>query len=385
VRVPLFDPTPRLHRQRSALGDAFARLLDRGTFVLGPAVAAFEGELAAFLGGGEVVGVASGSDALELSLRALDVGPGQAVLTTPFTFVATAEAIHHAGATPVFVDVRDDDLLLDLDAVEERLGALPCSSRGRPLLPSGQEVTALLPVHLFGAVLPPGRLARLCERFRLHLVEDAAQALGGHHGARRAGTFGQAGCFSFFPSKTLGALGDGGAVWTDDPVLAGRIRGLRQHGQPSKQHPSAEPGRNSRLDALQAAMLSVLLPHLDGEIEERRALLRRYRERLSGCPGLSLLGPDPLDGHAAQQVVVRCADRDGLAAHLQACGVGTAVYYRTPLHHLAPYRGCPALGPLACAERAAREALALPLYPGLPEAAVDEVSDRIMTYHAAQF
>ncbi len=384
MRIPLFDPTPRLRRRRGALRDAFARLLDGGTFVLGPAVASFEEELAAFLGGGQVVGVASGSDALELSLRALDVGPGQAVLTTPFTFVATAEAIHHVGATPVFVDVRDDDLLLDLDAVEEGLDALPCSPRGRPLLPSGQEVSVLLPVHLFGAVLPPDRLARLCERFRLRLVEDAAQALGGHHDARRAGTFGQAGCFSFFPSKTLGALGDGGAIWTDDLALAGRLRGLRQHGQPSKQQPSAEPGRNSRLDALQAAMLAVLLPHLDEEIGERRALIERYRRRLSGCPGLTLVGPEHLDGHAAQQAVVRCADRDGLAAHLQACGVGTAVYYRTPLHRLAPYRGCPALGPLVRAERAAREALALPLYPGLPEDAVDEVASRIAEYPSAR-
>ncbi|MCS6902091.1 MAG: aminotransferase class I/II-fold pyridoxal phosphate-dependent enzyme, partial [Myxococcales bacterium] len=151
MRIPLFDPTPRIERRREALSAAFARLLDQGNFILGPPVAVFEEELATFLGGGDVVGVASGSDALELALRALHVGPGQAVLTTPFTFVATAEAIHHAGALPVFLDIRREDLLLDLDAVEEHLDALPRSSQGRPLLPSGHEVVALLPVHLFGA------------------------------------------------------------------------------------------------------------------------------------------------------------------------------------------------------------------------------------------
>ncbi len=373
MRIPLFDPSPRLTRVRGDLVAAFAELLDQGAFVLGPAVAAFEGALAAYLGGGEVVGVASGSDALELALRALDVGPGQAVLTTPFTFVATAEAIRHAGATPVFVDVRADDLLLDLEAVEGGLAALPRSPGGRPRLPSGEEITALLPVHLFGAVLPREPLARLCERFRLWLVEDAAQALGGHHGGRRAGTFGQAGCFSFFPSKTLGGLGDGGAIWVGDGALARRLRGLRQHGQPSKLEPSVEAGRNSRLDALQAAMLSALLPRLDTEIDERRALLARYRGLLAGATGVRPLGPAALDGHGAQQMIVRCADRDALAALLQGRGVGTAVYYPAPLHHLAPYRGCPALGPLVAAEQAAREALALPLFPGLAPEAVDEV------------
>ncbi|MCS6902593.1 MAG: DegT/DnrJ/EryC1/StrS family aminotransferase, partial [Myxococcales bacterium] len=185
--------------------------------------------------------------------------------------------------------------------------------------------------------------------------------------------------------KTLGALGDGGAVWTGSPALAKRLRALRQHGQLSKQYPSSELGRNSRLDAFQAAMLSVFLPHLDDEIKERRALLERYRARLSGCPGLTLLGPDHLDGHGAQQMIVRSEDRDGLASYLQDVGVGTAIYYRAPLHHLKPYRQCPALGELTNAEQAARQTLALPLYPGLSQDAVDEVCSRIISYQSSIF
>ena len=375
--LPLFDPAPRLARCRPALLAAFEATLDRGSFILGPAVAAFERELAAYLGGGEVVGVASCTDALELTLRALDLGPGLAVVTTPFSFVATAEAIHHAGATPVFADVRPDDLLLDLDALALALDALPRSPDGRPRLPSGEVVAALLPVHLFGAPLPSPPLQDLCRRFRLALVEDTAQGLGGRSGDRMSGTSGQAGCFSFFPSKTLGCLGDGGAVWTGDPALARRLRRLRQHGLPGKAEPAAEPGRNSRLDALQAAMLSVLLRQLDDEVNERRLLLARYRERLAGSAVARPLGPPTLDGHAAQLAVVRSPRRDELAAHLQRGGIGTAIYYPFLLHQLAPYRACPALGPLRSAEEASREVLALPLYPGMPPGAVDRVCDEL--------
>jgi len=322
-----------------------------------------------------VVGVASGTDALGLTLRALGVGPGQAVVTTAYSFVATAEAVVHAGATPVFADVRGGDWLIDLEAVERALEALPRGRAGRPVLPSGEEVTALVPVHLFGAVVDPAAMARVCRRFGLWLVEDAAQALGAGAGGQRAGSLGDAGCFSFFPSKTLGGLGDGGAVWARDPAVARRLRALRQHGQPSKGEPAAEVGRNSRLDALQAAMLSVRLPRLDEHVAERRALVGRYLEKLApAAPRLRPLGYPDLAAHGAQQMIVRSARRDALAAWLHRHGVGTAVYYPWPLHRLAPYEGCPRLTPLLCAEQASSESLALPLYPGMPPAWVDEVA-----------
>jgi dTDP-4-amino-4,6-dideoxygalactose transaminase len=379
AEIPLFDPGPRLARCREGLRGAFEAVLSRGAFVLGSAVSSFEAELGAYLGGGEVVGVASGSDALELALRALGVGPGHGVVTTPFSFVATAEAICHAGAVPVFVDVNPGDLLLDLEAVERELEALPQGRDGRRRLPSGEEVRALMPVHLFGAVVDPERARGICERFGLVLVEDTAQGLGGQREGKRAGALGDAGCFSFFPSKTLGGLGDGGAVWAREGAVIRRLRGLRQHGQPSKSEPSAELGRNSRLDAMQAAFLSVFLQQLDDEIEERRALLRRYREGLRGG-AVEPIGPASLDGHAAQQMVIRCEDREELAAHLRRRGIGTAVYYPHALHQLAPFRVCPALGTLENAEEAARQLLALPLFPGLPAEAVERVCEAVLEH-----
>lgn len=382
MRIPLFDPAPTLARDRPALEEALRQALDAGTFVLGPAVARFEQQLADYLGDrGEVVAVASGSDALELALRALDVGPGQAVVTTPYTFVATAEAIAHAGATPVFADLDPRDGLLDLAAVERALAALPSGASGYPRLPDGAEVTALLPVHLFGAVVDPDALARVAARWRLRVVEDTAQALGARHSSGRAGALATAGCFSFFPSKTLGALGDGGAIWTSSAAVATRLRRLRQHGQPGKGEASVELGRNSRLDALQAAFLSIKLAHLDDDIAARRALLDHYLQKLSArAPWLTPLVPAALAGHAAQQLVVRAPRRDALAAHLRDHGIASAVYYPQPLHHLPPFAACPRLTPLPHAERLATEALALPLYPGMPVAWVDEVVDTLVSF-----
>lgn len=378
MRIPLFDPAPAIERDRAALHEAFSRVLAGGSFVLGPEVERFEQALSGWLGSsqavGEVVGVASGSDALELALRALDIGPGQAVVTTAFSFVATVEAIAHVGATPVLADVRASDWLLDLEPITRHLRSLPRSPAGRPQLPSGDEVTALLPVHLFGAVCDAAALRALSDEFGLWLIEDTAQALGGSHGPARAGALGHAGCFSFFPSKTLGGFGDGGAVWVRDKDTAERLRALRQHGQRCKGVPSAMLGRNSRLDALQAALLAIKLTHLDDDIHERRALVRRYLSGLLPCsPWLETLAYPDLDGHAAQQMIVRSPHRDALAARLRERGVGTAVYYPLPLHQLTPYSRCPRLGPLPCAEQAASESLALPLYPGMPLESVDEV------------
>jgi dTDP-4-amino-4,6-dideoxygalactose transaminase len=395
MRVPLCDLGPGIARDRARFHQAIDELLDAGTFVLGPAVERFEARLAAYLGRAHAVGVASGSDALELSLRALGVGPGHAVVTTPFTFVATAESIENAGASAAFADISPRDWLLDLDALDDALARLPAAPSGRRLLPSGLEIAAVMPVHLFGAVHAREPLDRLRERHNLLIVEDAAQALGGSADATggvgssgapgaRAGAIGDAGCFSFFPTKTLGAFGDGGAIATDDPALASRLRALRQHGTDGKARGGVplERGRNSRLDALQAAVLTVKLEHLDRDVAERRQLLSAYAERLApAAPHVLPLWPSPPPGHAGQQMIVRVrADRDQLAAHLASLGVSTAVYYPRPLHALPPYQACPRLSPLAHAEDASELALALPLYPGLPMASVDAVCEAIVGF-----
>jgi dTDP-4-amino-4,6-dideoxygalactose transaminase len=378
----LIDLGPGLERDREALRAAFDEVLAAGTFVLGPFVERFERELAAYCGVGHAVGVASGSDALELALRALGVGPGDAVVTSPFTFVATAEAIAHAGARPLFADVEPDTWLLDLEAVDRALSRLPRSAAGPRLLPGGERVRAVMPVHLFGAVVDAGRLREVAARHGLWVVEDAAQALGGSSGGRMAGALGAAGCLSFFPTKTLGALGDGGAVLTDDAGLAREVRALRQHGCVERGRAGERLGRNSRLDALQAALLSARLGRLPEGLAERRALRRRYHEALAGLgPEVEPVGPaEPCEGHAAALMVVRARRRDELARHLAARGVGTGVYYDRPLHACAPYLDAPRLGPLPAAERAARESLALPLYPGLDPAAVGRIAAEIEAF-----
>lgn len=383
MSVPLCDLGPGIARDRARFLDAFGDLLDRGVFVLGPVVERFEQQLAAYLGRAHVVGVASCSDALELSLRALDLGPGKAVVTTPFTFVATAEAISNAGARPVFADIDPARWLLDLGALDEQLSALPRSPAGLPLLPSGEEVAAVMPVHLFGEVHEPAALRALSERHGLPIIEDAAQALGGSRDGVKAGAMGALGCFSFFPTKTLGGLGDGGAIATDDAALASRLRALRQHGSEGKARGGVprERGRNSRLDALQAAMLSIKLEHLDDDIAERRALIGSYARRLSSVSdALRPLAPRVHPGHAGQQMIIRSPLRDALAAHLQAQGIGTAIYYPRPLHALPPYQDAPRLSPLSNAERACCEALALPLFPGLTAQSLDEVIEAVQGF-----
>lgn len=381
----LFDLRPGLERDREALRAAFDEVLAAGTFVLGPFVERFERELASFCGVGHAVGVASGSDAIELALRALGVGPGDAVVTSPFTFVATAEAIVHTGARPLFADVEPGAFLLDLEAVDQALSRLPRSPEGSRVLPGGERVRAIVPVHLFGAVVDAGGLSELAARHGLWVVEDAAQALGGASGERQAGAIGAAGCFSFFPTKTLGALGDGGAVLTDDAALAREVRSLRQHGCAEKGRVGERLGRNSRLDALQAALLSARLTGLPEALRERRVLRRRYHEALAGLgPEIVPLGPaEPCEGHAAALMVVRVRRRDELARYLAERGVGTGVYYDRPLHTCGPYADAPRLGPLPVAERAARESLALPLFPGLDPVTVGRIAAEVEAFARA--
>lgn len=352
MRVPFID----LAAEHVPLGDdlvaAFRRVLSSGVYVLGAEVERFEAALATELGVRHVVGLSSGTDALVAALTALDVGPGDEVITTALSFVATAEAIVRVGATPRFADIDARTLNLDPSAVERLVS---------------RRTRAILPVHLFGRPAALDRLCAVADGAGAALVEDAAQALGARFGDRAVGAWGRIGCFSFFPTKVLGALGDGGAVATDELELAARCRRLRQHGAAGPDD-YAELGGNFRLDALQAALLGEKLPALRAAIAARRRVAERYCEALGSIRGLRL--PE-LDADACWSLyTLRVLDgrRDALAAHLAERGVQTRSYYRVPLHRQRLFARY-ATAALPETERAAAETLSLPLHPSLSEEA----------------
>jgi dTDP-4-amino-4,6-dideoxygalactose transaminase len=352
VKVPLLDLQPQYTPIRDEILAAIARVCDSQQFIMGPEVEALEAELARAIGVGHAVGVSSGTDALLVALLALDIGPGDEVIVPAFSFFATASAVARAGATPVFVDVDPDTLNLEAAAV-----AAACTPRAR----------AVIPVHLFGLCADMDPLLALAASRGLAVIEDAAQAIGATCGTRQAGSFGTIGCFSFFPTKNLGAFGEAGLLTTDDAALAARMRRIRNQGSETRYH-HVELGGNFRLDALQAAVLRVKLPHLPSWIECRRANAAAYGELLRGTGRLaaSLALPVEPQGrrHTFHQYVVRVPDRDRVRRHLTARGVGTEVYYPVPLHRQPCF---PAAVSVACpvAEAAAAEVLALPIFPGL--------------------
>ena len=351
--VPLFATSLAEHMPR--ITERLAEVADSGRYILGPEVEAFEGEFAGYLGARHCIGVGNGTDALAIALRALGVAPGDDVVVPSFTFYATAEAVAAVGARPVFCDIDPATFCLTAETVE------------RALTP---RTRAVVPVHLFGNLAPTEEL----RRFGLPILEDAAQATGATLSGRRAGTLGDAAAFSFFPSKNLGGLGDGGAVVTDDDAVAERVRLLRSHGSRDKQT-YTEVGYNSRLDALQAAALRVLLPALDGWNERRRQVAAAYAEL-----GLGAYLALPETHLGAEQVhhlyVARHARPDELAAHLATHGVEARSYYRVPVHRqpaMAPY--LPEGGPpvLPGTDEAAATNLALPMGPELTRAQIEEV------------
>lgn len=368
--VPSFDPRAQNEPLLAEIKAAVARVLESGRYIGGDEVVRFEEALARHLGVAGAVALSSGSDALLAALLALDVGPGDAVVTTPFSYFATAAAIVRVGARPLFADLDPATLTLDPTQVEEAI------ERGKRL-PGVRRVAALLPVHLFGRVADLARLGELSERHGLALVEDVAQAFGARYRGRAAGTHGRIGCFSFYPTKNLGGFGDGGAAVSDDRALTERLRRLRQHGQGSAPYEHLEVGGNFRLDALQCAALAVKLPHVARWQQQRLALAELYRAALRSRGLESFVvapAPAPLGEHVYHQFVVRVPAREALRAHLAARGIGSAVYYPLPLHlqpSLRPLGGRP--GDLPVAEQAAREVLALPFFPGMTADAVDEV------------
>ncbi|MBX5466129.1 MAG: DegT/DnrJ/EryC1/StrS family aminotransferase [Firmicutes bacterium] len=366
MRIPAFDLTRQLGELGDAIRAAMASVMETGQFILGPAVAAFETEVAAWLGVEHAIGVANGSDALYLALKALGVGPGDEVIVPAFTFFATAGSVVRCGARPVFTDIDLDTFNME---PEEALSRVTPRTR------------AILPVHLFGW---PCDLDRLREGFSGPVVEDAAQAFGAEWAGRRVGGWGTVGCFSFFPTKNLGALGDGGLVTTRDADLAARVRRLRVHGATQK-YVHAEVGINSRLDALQAAVLSVKLPRVAAWNQRRAAIAARYAAGFSafGLGEVVAWPRVPAEvGHVFHQYTVRVADRDRLRQHLAQHGVETAVYYPLPLHlqpALAEYGEGP--GSLPRAEAACQTVLSLPMFPELTDAEVDRVVELVAAFY----
>lgn len=357
-RVPFGDLAREYAALRPELDAAWQRVCARGWFVLGAEVEAFEREFAAYCGARHAVGVASGTDALHLALRGLGIGAGDEVVTVAHTAGATVMAVLLAGATPVLVDIDPATGTMDPAAAAAAIGP---------------RTRALLPVHLYGQPAALDALQALAARHGLALVEDCCQAHGARHGGRHVGTFGVAGCFSFYPSKNLGAYGDGGMVVTNDDALAERLRRLRQYGWRVRDE-SVEEGLNSRLDELQAALLRVKLRHLDAWQTRRSALAARYNAGLAGVPGLVLPAAVPGTEPAWHLYVVRTPRRDALRQALAEAGVGTGVHYPLPVHRQPGYaRAVVGPGGLPASERWAAEVLSLPLFPYLREDEVDWV------------
>lgn len=357
--INLADPA-REHRQHQGpIEEAALRVLRSGGYILGAEVEAFQAEFAAYCGASAAVGVSNGSDAIVVALQALGVGPGDEVITTAFSYLATASAIHRVGATPVFADIDLATFNLDPARVAERVTP---------------KTRAILAVHLFGRVADTDALGAIARDRRIHLVEDVAQAAGGERHGRRTGGLGTIGCFSFFPAKPLGCAGDGGACVTDDPALADLMKKVRVTGATAKNVHDL-PGGNFRLDPLQAAILRAKLPHYEARLARRRDHADRLRAALKDVSSSLVLPTDDADGrHVYAQFTVRHPKRDALSAALKARGVGSEVYYPMPM----PYQKVFASlghkpGEFPLAERACAEVLSIPVHSELELSEVDTV------------
>ena len=356
MTIPLADLVAQYRTIQPDIDAAIASVLEGGHFILGPHTKALEREIATYLGVGSAVGVASGTDALILALRALGVGPGDDVIVPDYTFLATASAVLHVGASPVLVDVDADTYCLDLEAVAEQITV---------------RTRAVIPVHLFGQTVDMSGLMDLATAHGLAVIEDNAQALGAMYRDRRTGAIGHVGCLSFFPSKNLGGYGDGGMVVTGDADLADRVRMLRTHGWREKYDPEIL-GYNSRLDEIQAAILRVKLRHLDAWNAERGRRARLYAQAFAGT---SVRTPiERADStHVHHLYVVRVAHREAMERALKERGVATAVYYPRPLHRTRLFRALAAERAFPISDALSEELLAIPLYPEMSDEQQDTV------------
>jgi len=379
MNVPLLDLKAQYAALRDDVRRAIDAVCDSQQFILGERVQTFEARVAAYCGAPHAVGLSSGTDALLAALMALEVGPGDAVLTTPFTFFATLGSIVRLGAFPLLADVDPVTFNLDPDAVREVLEHPPARlGRRRPKV--------LMPVHLFGQCADMGPLLQLAEAHGLRVVEDAAQAIGAEYpapdGPRRAGAMGDIGCLSFFPSKNLGGFGDGGMALTCDPALRDVLRALRMHGSVEKYRHDRLSG-NFRLDALQAAVLNVKLDHLDAWHAARRRNAQFYDRAFQGspvrAPAAVYAGRGLTHAHIYNQYVVRLPGRDRVRASLLKAGIGCDIYYPVPMHLQPCFRDLGyRAGDFPAAEQAAGEVLALPIYPELTEPMLRAVTDAVL-------
>lgn len=363
-RIPLLDLVAQHAAIREEVMAAALRVVESQRFILGEDVALLEEAVADYCGAKYAVGCASGSDALYLTMLALDIGPGDEVLTTPYTFFATAGEIARTGARPVFADIDERTFNIHPDGVREALARRP-------------KVKAVIPVHLFGACADMDPILEAAGEKGVAVIEDAAQAIGAEYKGKRAGSMGDAGCFSFFPSKNLGGWGDGGMVTTSRADLAEKIRALRVHGARRKYYHDWV-GVNSRLDTLQAAVLRVKMKRLDEWTAARARHAQMYRDRIEQrrLPVAAPEAPAYSTRHVWNQFVIRCERRDELRAHLEACGIGTEIYYPVPLHlqkcfEYLGYRE----GDFPASESCAKQALALPVYPELSDSDLEYVVD----------
>ena len=370
IHVPLLDLNQQNQPLAAELKNTFARVLDSSQFILGPEVTEFERQVAAGVGATHAIGVSSGTDALLLSLMALDIGPGDEVLCPSFTFFATAGSVSRTGATPVFVDSLDNDFNLDLEDAARRVT---------------DKTKAIIPVHLFGQAADMDAVQRLASAHDLMVLEDAAQSMGTQFGEKKAGTMGDLCAFSFFPSKNLGGFGDGGMITTNDDALAERVRILRVHGGAPKYYHKAIGG-NFRLDPLQAALLRAKLGHLPVYIAKRSANAATYLKRLAESAPVRegrLLLPSEMSGrtHTWNQFTLRVTNgkRDALMEHLAANQIGSAIYYPVPLHRQECFSNLAGVeARLPVCEKMADEVLSIPIYPELSTEQIDHVINTIV-------
>ena len=371
MQVPLLDLAAQYAPIRDAVVDAVTRVVDTQKFILGPEVEAFEAEVGAYLGARHAIAVSSGTDALLVALMALGIGPGDEVIVPTYSFFATAGCVSRVGATPVLVDIDPVSYNLDVGAVARAI-----TTRTR----------AVIPVHLYGQAADMDALLAVTAEHHLPVIEDAAQAIGATLDGRRLGTIGTLGCFSFYPSKNLGAAGDAGLVTVEDDALAAQVRLLRVHGALRTYH-HEQIGGNFRMAAIQAAVLRVKLAHLEAWTEARRANADRYRRLFAAlAPGAPVQLPQELPGrrHIYNQFVIRAERRDALRDHLRAHGVGCEIYYPVPFHLQPCFASLGvAAGTLPESERAAAETLALPIFSELTEAQQTYVVQTIAAFYAA--
>jgi dTDP-4-amino-4,6-dideoxygalactose transaminase len=361
MSVPMVDLKIQYNAIKDEIDNALLGVIGSTSFILGPQGKALEQSIAAYHNVKHAVGVASGTDALHLALRAAGIGPGDEVITTPFTFIATAEAISYVGAVPVFVDIRPDTFNIDVQAIEPKIT---------------KRTKALLPVHLYGHPADMDPLMAVARKHGLKVIEDCAQSFGAEYRGKRTGSFGDLGCFSFFPSKNLGCYGDGGMVITDDAKAAERLLSLRNHGSKVRYYHD-EVGYNSRLDEVQAAVLNVKFRHIEAYTAGRRRSAALYHKHVS-LPGIVTPAENADCRHVYHQYTIRIKDRDAVKKRLDDAKVSNMIYYPVPCHLQAAYRDLGMRpGSLPVAEQAAQDVLSLPLYPELTEEQVRSVAEAV--------